>query len=334
MSDQTVPIAPLARLTERLPFRSGPSFVDVLPLLVLVALVVFFATQAESFLGSRNLLVMSGQAGILLLVSLGATLVIVTGSIDLSVGSIILLTGAILSRLLVGGVDSTLLVILATLAIGATAGFVNGAIFAFGRIPSFIATLGALSFFNGLGLTIIGGRSIAFDSPGVLNLAIGQWIPNVQNSALFGLVALAILFVFSRSTRFGRYLYAIGGNERVVALSGISIRRYKILAFVLSGVTAALAGLLVTAQLSASGPSLGSTALLDSLAAIVIGGTALSGGNGGVHRTLLGVLIVTVLVNGLNQLGVQDFAQIMIKGAVIVVAAIFTMASQRGLHLK
>ena len=313
---------------------SREGILNVLPVLVLVVLIVFFATQAESFLGSRNLLVMSGQVGILLLVSLGATLVIVAGSIDLSVGSIILLTGAVLSQLIVGGVDSTLLVIVATVAIGAAAGFVNGALFTFGRIPSFIVTLGTLSFFSGLGLTIIGGRSIYFDAPGVLNLAIGQLIPNVQNSALIGLAAFVIVFIVARSTRFGLYLYAIGGNERVVALSGVPLRRYKILAFVVSGITAALAGLLITAQLSSSGPSLGSTALLDALAAIVIGGTALSGGVGGVHRTLLGVLIVTVLVNGLNQLGVQDFAQIMIKGAVIVVAAIFTMASQRGFSIK
>jgi ribose transport system permease protein len=112
------------------------------------------------------------------------------------------------------------------------------------------------------------------------------------------------------------------------------VRRYKILAFVLSGSTASLGGLLMMAQLGSSGPSLGSSALLDSLAAIVIGGTPLSGGIGGVHRTVLGVLIVTVLVSGLNQLGVQEFAQIMIKGAVIVFAAIFTMASQRGLNLR
>ncbi|MFB2552410.1 ABC transporter permease [Ensifer soli] len=327
------PVAPVAAAPP-LAFLQRMKLLDVLPVLVLVGLVVFFATQADSFLGSRNLLVISGQVGILLLVSLGATLVIVAGSIDLSVGSVILLTGAILSRLIVAGHESTVLVLLAAIAIVALAGLLNGAIFTFGRVPSFIATLGTLSFFSGLGLTINGGRSINFDAPGVLELAIGQWIPNIQNSAIIGITAFVVVYGLARFTRFGLYLYAIGGNERVVALSGVPLRRYKILAFVLSGITAALSGLLITAQLSSSGPSLGSTSLLDSLAAIVIGGTALSGGVGGVHRTFLGVLIITVLVNGLNQLGVQDFAQIMIKGAVIVIAAIFTMASQRGLTIK
>ncbi|NPD14857.1 ABC transporter permease [Xinfangfangia sp. D13-10-4-6] len=307
---------------------------DLLPIAVLAALILFFALRAESFLSPANLLIMSGQAGILLLVALGATLVILMGSIDLSVGSIILLTAAILSRAVNYGISDPALIILVVILVGALAGLVNGLIFTFGKVPSFIATLGTLSFFAGLGLTVIGGRSIYFDAPGVLSLSIGQWIPGVQNSAVIGLIALALVALVTNRTRFGLYIYAIGGNERVVRLSGIGLRRVKILAFVASGVTAALAGLLIASQLGSSGPSLGSTALLDSLAAIVVGGTALSGGVGGVGRTFLGVLIITVLVNGLNQMGVQDFAQTMIKGAVIVLAAIFTMASQRGLTIK
>jgi ribose transport system permease protein len=157
---------------------------NILPLLALLGLVIFFAVRAEAFLGSRNLLVMSGQIGILLSISLGATMVIVAGSTDLSVGSVILLTGAIVSQLIVGGMHSPILVVLTALAIGSAAGFLNGALFTFGRIPSFIVTLGTLSFYSGLGLTILNGRSIYFDAPGVLSLAIGQSVPNVQNSAL------------------------------------------------------------------------------------------------------------------------------------------------------
>ncbi|SED70826.1 ABC transporter permease [Rhodobacter sp. 24-YEA-8] len=328
MSDHSLTLQP-ARLWLR-QLRPG----DLLPVAVLAALILFFALRADSFLSPANLLIMSGQAGILLLVALGATLVILMGSIDLSVGSIILLTAAILSRVVNFGVTAPILIILVVILVGALAGLVNGLIFTFGKVPSFIATLGTLSFFAGLGLTVIGGRSIYFDAPGVLSLSIGQWIPGVQNSAMIGLIALTLVALITNRTRFGLYIYAIGGNERVVRLSGIALRRVKILAFVTSGVTAALAGLLISSQLGSSGPSLGSTALLDSLAAIVVGGTALSGGVGGVGRTFLGVLIITVLVNGLNQMGVQDFAQTMIKGAVIVLAAIFTMASQRGLTLK
>jgi ribose transport system permease protein len=144
---------------------------------------------------------------------------------------------------------------------------------------------------------------------------------------------LAVWFI-SRKTRLGLYLYALGGNETVVQLSGIRVNRIKVIAMVLSGVTAALGGLLMAAQLNSAGPSLGSTTLLDAIAAIVIGGTALSGGRGGVERTLLGVLILTVLSDGLNQLEVQSYTQTIIKGAVIVIAAVFAMAARRGEVIK
>jgi ribose transport system permease protein len=318
------------------PSRRSPAALAlaVLPSAVLVVMVVVFSVQADSFLTARNLTLLSGQAGVLLLSALGLTLVVVIGSIDLSIGSIVLLTGAVLAKLMAGGLTNPLLVVLIAIAIGAAVGAVNGVVFAYGRVPSFIATLGSLSLLSGLALTLINGRAVSFTAPGVQNLAIGQAIPHVQNSALFGIGALAILWFLSRRTRAGVYLYAIGGGEDVVRLSGVRVNRYKTLAFVLSGVTVAIAGMLITAQLGSIGPDAGSSTMLDALAAIVIGGTALSGGVGGVGRTLLGVLLITVLANGLNQMGVADFTQTMIKGAVIIVAALFTMASQRRLTIK
>ena len=145
-------------------------------------------------------------------------------------------------------------------------------------MPSFIATLGTLSLFAGIGLTILEGSTINFTDTGIRNLAVGQLIPNLQNAALIALVVLGIVWFLSRRTRIGLYTYAVGGNERVVALAGVSTRRVKVFILVISGITAGLAGLLLTAQLGAAGPTLGSTILLDSVAAIVIGGTALSGG--------------------------------------------------------
>jgi ribose transport system permease protein len=290
---------------------------DVLPLAALLALVVYFSVRAEAFLTAANLTLISGQAGILLLASLGATLVIVAGSVDLSVGSIALLTGAVLASLINAGI-----------------GLLNGVVFAYGRVPSFIATLGTLSLFAGIGLTVLEGSTINFTNQGIRDLAIGQLIPNVQNAALIALIALGVIWFFARRTRFGLYVYAIGGNERVVELAGVRTRRVKVLVLIVSGITAGLAGLLLTAQLGAAGPTLGSTILLDSVAAIVIGGTALSGGVGGVGRTVLGVLILTVLSNGLNQIGAADYTQTIIKGLVIIVAAVFTMASQRKLVVK
>jgi ribose transport system permease protein len=307
---------------------------DVLPLAALLALVVFFSVRAEAFLTAANLTLISGQAGILLLASLGATLVIVAGSVDLSVGSIALLTGAVVASLISDGFGNPILVLLIAVGVGAAIGLLNGLVFAYGRVPSFIATLGTLSLFAGIGLTILQGSTINFTNQGIRDLAIGQVIPNIQNAALLALLALAVVWFFARRTRFGLYVYAIGGNEKVVELAGVKTRRIKVLILVVSGITAGVAGLLLTAQLGAAGPTLGSQILLDSVAAIVIGGTALSGGVGGVGRTVLGVLILTVLSNGLNQIGAADYTQTIIKGLVIIVAAVFTMASQRKLIVK
>jgi ribose transport system permease protein len=307
---------------------------DILPLVALVALIVYFSVRAEAFLSAANLTLISGQAGILLLASLGATLVIIAGSVDLSVGSIALLTGAVLASLINAGIGNPILVLLIAVAVGAAVGLLNGLVFTYGRVPSFIATLGTLSLFAGIGLTILQGSTINFADQGIRDLAIGQLIPNIQNAALIAVVAFLVVWFFARRTRFGLYVYAVGGNERVVELAGVSTRRVKVLILVVSGITAGLAGLLLTAQLGAAGPTTGSTILLDSVAAIVIGGTALSGGVGGVGRTVLGVLILTVLSNGLNQIGAADYTQTIIKGLVIIVAAVFTMASQRKLIVK
>jgi ribose transport system permease protein len=300
----------------------------VLPLSALVVMVVVFSVTSDTFLTLQNLTVMSGQAGPLLLAALGATFVVVSGSIDLSVGSTALLAGAIAAWLLVNtGLGAWTIPI--TLLVGVVTGAFSGALVAYGRVPSFVATLGMLSVLSGLALTILDGSPLAFSSQTLTDLSIGQAIPNVQNAGLVALVVWALLLAVAVRTRFGLYVTAVGGNERVAGLAGIGVARLKLATFALSGATAALAGLVSIGQLGSGGPTLGSSFLLDSLAAIVVGGTALAGGFGGVHRTLLGVLLITVLANGLNQLGTGEYLQQVIKGAVVVVAVLLTTASRR-----
>ena len=304
-----------------------------LPLIALVALVVYFAARSSSFLTIDNLTVMSGQAGPLLLAALGATFVVTMGSIDLSVGSVALLCGAVAASVLAES-SLGLWAIPIGLGLGILLGVANGVVYAYGRVPSFITTLGSLSIFAGIGLLILDGSPLPFINPDFSELAIGQIIPKVQNSGLWALIAWAVFVFVGFRTKFGLYIYAIGGDERVAELSGIRINRYKVAAFALSGLTAAAAGLLSAGQLGSGGPTLGSSFLLDSLAAIVVGGTALSGGTGGVHRTLLGVLLITILANGLNQIGVDEFTQEIIKGGVIILAVAITMVTRRGLVIK
>jgi len=305
----------------------------VIPLLALIGLISYFSIASPYFLTKANFLSMTQLVGPLLLVSLGATFVIVMGSIDLSVGSIALLSGSV-TALLISNNNLGMKTIPIALAVGAGCGLINGLAFAYGRVPSFIVTLGTLSAFHGLGLRMINGSPIQFNDLAFSNLSIGQGIPSVANFALWAIVVWIAFMFLNFRTKFGRYIYAIGGGERVARLSGIAVDRYKIYAFVLSGTTAALAGLLSVGQLSSADPTLGSTFLLDSLAAIVIGGTALSGGVGGVHRTLLGVLIISVLDDGLNLLGVDEFTQEIITGAVIVCAAAVVMFNLRKMIVK
>jgi ribose transport system permease protein len=324
-------LAMLGRIAPQL--NGGAVVSTVVPLAALAVMIVYFAIRSSTFLTLSNLTVMSGQAGPLLLASLGATFVIVMGSIDLSVGSIALLTGAVCAWFLANA-SAGLWVIAIGLAVGATCGLVNGTIFAYGRVPSFITTLGMLSILSGIGLIVINGSPLPFVNVTFSNLAIGHTLPNFQNAGLWALgVWLVMVFVGFR-TRFGLYMYALGGNERVSRLSGIRANRYKVYAFLLSGLTAAFSGVLSVGQLSSGGPTLGTNLLLDSLAAIVVGGTALSGGVGGVHRTLLGVLIITILANGLNQIGVGQFEQQIVKGAVVIVAVTITMIPSRRLIIK
>jgi ribose transport system permease protein len=304
-----------------------------LPVIVVLFIIVFFTVETDAFMTLRNLRAISGQASALLLACLGATFVVLMGSIDLSVGAIVLLVGAVTVNAVNAlglGVEALLVGIL----IGALFGTVNGVIFAYGKIPSFVVTLGTLSIFTGAAWELLQGRAIRYDSSAFENLAIGQLIPFVQNIGLFAIGAWLLMVFVCFKTRFGRYMFIIGGGEAVARTTGIPVRRYKIMAFALSGMMAGLAGALAVARLGSAGPTLGQDLLLNSLAAIVVGGTSLSGGVGGVHRTLIGVLIIALLDNGLNLMGVNQYSQMMVKGAVVIAAVLVGQDRSKSVVMK
>lgn len=310
--------------TRLLPPRSIRSQIGLwLPLAVVAALILFFGLGSSAFITLRNLTAISGQASTLLLACLGATFVILMGSIDLSVAAAVLLVGSV-TVMVLNALGLGVSALFVGMALGAGLGLVNGLVFAFGAIPSFVVTLGSLSMFTGLAWHLLQGRALRFDSLPFEDLAIGQLVPYLPNIALFALGAWLIMVFICYKTRFGRYMYIIGGGEAVARTSGIPVRRYKVYAFVLSGLTAGLAGALAVARLGAAGPTLGTDLLLNTLAAIVVGGTSLSGGVGGVHRTLIGVLIITLLDNGLNLMDVNQYIQNVIKGAVVIAAVLIS----------
>jgi ribose transport system permease protein/putative xylitol transport system permease protein len=296
--------------------------------LVLPVLVLVFTAFEARFLSLTNIRVMLMQAGPLLMISLGATFVVLMGSIDLSVGAIAALAAAAAAVLIQNhglGWEGLLL----TIPIGMALGGVNAS-FAIGlRLPSFIVTLGTLSIFSGFTLHVLSGRALFVENLPLKSFGRGDWIPNIPNAFLAAFVGWALMVLVNRYTRFGRYLVAIGAGEPVAVLSGVPVRRYKTLTFIVSGAFAGLGGAFLLLQMGSATPSLGNAFLLNSIAAIVIGGTALSGGVGGASRTLLGVALLTVISNGLNVTGVSIFTQDILRGIVVVLAVLITIDRER-----
>lgn len=309
------------------------AFGGVLPVGVVLVLVIAFSASSDAFLSFRNLTAVASQASILLLASTGATFVILMGSIDLSVGAIVLLVGAVVVTS-INGLGLGLSAIAVGTMLGTLLGSVNGLVFALGLIPSFVVTLGSLSVFTGIALELLEGRALQYNAPAFDALAIGQLVPHFPNAALTAVILWVIMVSVCFKTRLGRYMYVIGGGEAVARTSGVPVVRYKIYAFMLSGALAGVAGTLAVARVGAAGPTLGTDLLLNSLAAVVVGGTSLSGGVGGVHRTLLGVLIITILDDGLNLLGVNQYTQMVIKGLVVTAAVLASQDRSKAMIVK
>jgi ribose transport system permease protein len=236
------------------------------------------------------------------------------------VGSVLALAGVVMATLLQEG-WGVLPAIAAGLAIGFGFGALNGVAIAWGRLPPFIATLGMMSIARGCALLFTEGRPVSGFEPTFRSLATARLLGIPAPVVITAAVYLAARFVLS-STRFGRYVYAMGGNEEATRLSGVNVRMHKTLVYGVSGLTSAVAAVLLTARLNSAQPIAGIMYELDAIAATVIGGTSLSGGEGGVGGTLIGALIMGVLRNGLNLLGVSSFLQQVVIGLVIVFAVL------------
>lgn len=295
--------------------------------IALVLLVVIFYASNPRFLGSANITNLLKQVSPLLIVGVGTTFIILMGSIDLSIDGTVTLAGilSVLAANAVGhlGIAGALLPLLVGVAVGAAIGLVNGTLQSRLRLPSFLVTLGMSTICSGMGLIITNGMAVRAVNDAYKRIAT----MTVGIVPVLGLIAFAILavgYVISRRTRFGRYTFAIGGGERVAELCGVPIVKYKTLAFVLAGTLSGLAGALTSSRLGAATNIQGSGMALDAISAVVMGGTALSGGKGGIVNTLIGVLVIILLGNGLNMMGVQPYTQTLIKGVVVILAVAMT----------
>ena len=249
------------------------------------------------------------QVSINALIAFGMTFVILTGGIDLSVGAILALSSALMAGMMVSGLDPVLAIGFACL-IGALLGAVNGAFIAKAKMAPFIATLATMTVFRGLTLVYTNGNPITGLSDSFWFQVFGRgYLLGLPVPAITVIISFVILWCLLHKTPFGRKTYAIGGNEKAALISGINVDRMKILIYALNGLLAALAGAILASRLDSAQPTAGTSYELDAIAAVVLGGTSLSGGRGRIVGTLIGALIIGTLNNGLNLLGVSSFYQ-------------------------
>lgn len=293
----------------------------------IISLILFSAIVTlinPNFLSISNILNVLRQTSVNAIIAAGMTFVILTGGIDLSVGSVLGLAGAIGATLVTGG-QNIVVVVIAALLIGAVIGAVNGVVISKGKVQAFIATLAMMTLARGYTLVFTDGRPIGVEASGTADIfgAIGSgYLFGIPIPIYITAVVFISAYYILKHTRFGRYIYAMGGNEEATKLSGINVDQVKIYVYALSGALAALAGIIVTARLSSAQPQAGSGYELDAIAAVVLGGTSLSGGTGNIFGTIVGALIIGILNNSLNLMNVSSYYQLLAKGLVILIAVL------------
>lgn len=294
------------------------------PLIVLVILCIVMGVLSENFFTLRNLLTVLRQTSINAVIATGMTFAILIGGIDLSVGSVLAICGAITANLIASGVDSILAVLVALL-LGLGIGVVNGLLVSKGRLQPFIATLGTMTLLRGFTLVYTQGKPIG-TSVGADSLMFGKigsgYFLFLPIPVYIMIIVFIIAYYILRHLRMGRYIYALGSNEEATIYSGIKTDKVKLFVYGVSGLLAALAGVIVTARLGSAQPTAGSGYELDAIAAVVLGGTSMSGGVGTIGGTAIGALIIGILNNALNLLQVPSYYQNVAKGAVILFAVL------------
>jgi len=312
--------------------------------IALIAVFAFFSFAAPNFLSSENFVIMSKHVALNAFLAIGMTFVIITGGIDLSVGSIVGLCGMVAGYLILNGVDlgigyslyfNIFEIILITLAVGVFVGAINGVLITRLNVAPFIATLGTLYVARGLALLSSDGATFpnlvgkeAYGSTGFDILGTGSFLGIPVSIWLLIAVGLIAAYIAGR-TPLGRHIYAVGGNEKAAALSGVKVNRVKMFVYMFSGFCAAIVGLVISSQLVASHPATGETFELNAIAAAVLGGTSMSGGRGRIGGTIVGAFVIGVLSDGLVMMGVSSFWQTVIKGLVIIAAVVVDQAQQK-----
>ena len=288
--------------------------------LILALLCVVLSILSPNFLEASNLLNVLKQISIIAMLAAGMTFIILTGGIDLSVGSILALSGVITVILIGKGVPSFLSLLIGVV-IGFLAGAINGYLTAKTKLPPFIVTLGSYTYVRGLAYVISGGYPVVLNSSFVKFLGAGNILGIPTPIYIMALIYVISYFVL-KYTMFGRHVYAIGGNEEAARLTGIKVERTLIYVYAISGLLSGLAGVVLAGRLFSGQPTAGIGFELDAIAAVILGGTSFTGGIGTIQGTIIGALIMGILSNGLTLLDVSYYWQLVVKGAVIIIAVL------------
>lgn len=312
--------------------------------IALIAVLIFFSIAAPNFLSTANWILMSKHVALNAFLAMGMTFVIITGGIDLSVGSIVGLCGMVAGGLILNGIDlgigytvyfNIYEICLITLLVGILIGAVNGLLITKLNVAPFIATLGTLYVARGLSLLSSDGRTFPnlvgreeFMTTGFGVLGSGRFFGLPNSIWILIIVALAAAYI-ARSTPIGRHIFAVGGNERAARISGVRVNMVKMFVYMFSGFCAAIVGLIISSELMASHPATGESFELNAIAAAVLGGTSMSGGRGTIGGTIVGAFVIGILSDGLVMMGVSSFWQMVIKGLVIIIAVVVDQAQRR-----
>lgn len=296
------------------------SFRELLLVGVVILLGIIWTIMNPQFLSWNNMTNILRQASYTAIAAVGMTMVIIIGEIDLSAGSLVCaagLAGAIVCK----NTNSVFLAVMAALATGAVVGLFNGTLCAVGRLPGFIASLASMTILRGLAYIVTGGNSVVWTSDLFTKIGTGYMGP-IPVPVIIMILIIIFGVLLTTKLRFGRYIYAVGGNMESSRWSGIAVVKVKILVYVIMGVLTSIAGLIVTARLGSGQPSAGLNFEMDCITAAVVGGTSMAGGRGKIIGTVVGVILLTVLTNGMTLVGMNTYWQQVLKGVIIVVSVL------------
>lgn len=301
------------------------AFRELLLVGVVLLLCVVWTIMNSQFLSANNISNILRQASYTAIAAVGMTMVIIIGEIDLSAGSLVCaagLAGAVVCK----NTGNVFLAVLASIAVGALIGAFNGTLCAIGKLPGFIASLASMTVLRGLAYIITGGNSVVWSNENFTMIGTG-YIMGIPVPVIIMVIVIIFGVVLTTKTRFGRYIYSVGGNMEASRWSGIAVEKVKIFVYMIMGILTAIAGLIITTRLGSGQPSAGLNFEMDCITAAVVGGTSMAGGRGKVMGTIVGVLLLTVLTNGMTLVGMNTYWQQVLKGVIIVISV---LADTRG----